>query len=1108
MNLATVVKRSLRYYWRTDLGVLLAAGVATAVLVGALVVGDSVRYTLRAQGIERLGRTHLALATPGRVLRAALAGKIADELGAEAAPVFALRGTAERPDGKAGANSVQVLGVDRRFRRLGGAGASAAFEELRADEIILNETLAEKLGAAPGEQVILRIEKPGLLSPDAPLGGAARPSLARRLKVRAIASAAQFGDFTLRADQLPPANAFVPLRWLQEQVELPGRCNAILLGGPPQPEMSVEAANAAVRRRWTLQDAELELRKLPEAGAVELRSTRVFLDPAVGAAAARARPAAQRIFTYFLNELRLGDRATPYSIVSAMEPAAGGPVPPDMRDDEVVINQWLADDLSAGPGDRIRIKYFVVGPGNRLIERTGLSHGDEGFRVRAVVPTEGTGADRELMPNFPGLAQADHCRQWAPGIPIDYGRIRRKDEDYWTRHRGAPKAFFTLAAGQRMWGNRFGDLTAVRWPAAAETGLAEAIREQLNPATAGLFFQPVRRRVLAAGRQGLDFGHLFLAMSFFLVAAAVLLTALLFALGTEHRRRQVGTLLALGLRPRQVRRMLLLEGGVLAAAGAVLGGAAGLLYTRVLLAFLATVWRSAVASAPIRFHAEPLTVLAGSAGMAAAALATIRLVLWRLGRRSARELLAGIPSGPLPPPGRKSRPAVWLAGAAVAGAAVLIATALRGKTDPAGVFFASGALLLVAALAAGHAMLASLARTSKRRRLSPGALALRNVARRPGRSLAVVGLLACGSFLVVAVGANRKDPLAGAAQRSGGTGGFALYGTSSLPIRKDLNSAAGRKAYGLGEADLPGFAAVPLRVRDGDDASCLNLNRAQTPRLLGVRPEHLASRGAFAFAEAPDEAENPWELLNADAGPDVVPAIGDQATIIWALGRHVGDTLQFIDERGRGFRVRLVAAMKNSILQGSLLISEEHFVRRFPSEAGYRAFLIDAPAGEANKVAAVLSAAPGLRDAGLQVTRADKRLAMFSTVENTYLSIFQALGGLGMLLGSVGLAVVVLRNVMERRGELALLRAVGFSRRSLRRMVLREHAALLVMGLACGVVPAVVAVLPALRSAGGHVPYASLAGTLSAILISGAAWTYLAAAIALRGPLLDALRNE
>jgi ABC-type antimicrobial peptide transport system permease subunit len=198
--------------------------------------------------------------------------------------------------------------------------------------------------------------------------------------------------------------------------------------------------------------------------------------------------------------------------------------------------------------------------------------------------------------------------------------------------------------------------------------------------------------------------------------------------------------------------------------------------------------------------------------------------------------------------------------------------------------------------------------------------------------------------------------------------------------------------------------------------------------------------------------------------------------------------------------------LANSILQGSLLISEDEFIKRFPGESGYRMFLIDAPSNNLAAVSATLSRA--LQDVGLELTPAPQRLAAFNAVQNTYLKTFQVLGGLGLLLGSAGLGVVVLRNVLERRGELALLQAVGFRRRALQWLVLSEHGGLLGLGLGIGVVAALVAILPVLLAPGAQVHYLSLAGTLAAVFVSGLGWTWLATWLALRGELLKALRNE
>ncbi|HEU0038793.1 MAG TPA: FtsX-like permease family protein, partial [Verrucomicrobiae bacterium] len=334
----------------------------------------------------------------------------------------------------------------------------------------------------------------------------------------------------------------------------------------------------------------------------------------------------------------------------------------------------------------------------------------------------------------------------------------------------------------------------------------------------------------------------------------------------------------------------------------------------------------------------------------------------------------------------------------------------------------------------------------------------------------------------------------------------------------------------LNARDLEGVSFVPFRVREGDEASCLNLNRAQKPRLLGVKAELLAGRFSFAKGAGWDSLSTRLEPgisayrgmenrlngfpqrttdetgLKPGANEIEIPAIGDANSIQWAMHKKVGDTIDYVDERGQPFKVRIVGAVANSILQGQLIIDEAEFVKRFPGESGYQMFLIDAPSNATSQVSATLSRA--MQDMGLELTPAAQRLAQFNAVQNTYLGTFQVLGGLGLLLGSVGLGIVVLRNVLERRSELAVLLAVGFRARLVERLVLIEHGALLALGLALGIAATAVAVLPALLSPAAPLPYASLALTLGTVLINGALWTWVATRAALRGDLLAALRND
>ncbi len=1105
MSFWRLAKRSLAFYWRTNLGVLLAVTVSTAVLTGALVVGDSVRHSLMIMVKDRLGATELALVSQNRFFRARLADELAGELNTTVAPVLQLRGLIANSEGTKLANRVEVLGVDERFFEIGARGDVESFWRDWSDGVVLNEPLAQRLGVGLGDEVKLRIGRPGLMPREAPLTPDSDLSAFFRPRVKAVAGKSQFGRFSLQANQVAPLNAFVPIRWLQENLGQAGQANMLLVAAGAKGSATVEKANAAITKRWRLADAGLELRKLDRQGVLELRSSRIFIDEPLADAAVEADRNAVGILTYFVNELRLGDKVTPYSIVTAMAPSAGGIsfIPDDMRDDEILINQWLADDLGAKTGDSIELTYSVVGPMRKLQEAKSS------FKVRGILPMDGPAADPNLMPDYPGLADVNNCRDWKPGITIDLNKIGGKDETYWDKYRGTPKAFVTLKAGQAMWANRYGNMTAVRYQLNSETegNIARKLLSEVDPASVGLFFQPVRQRGDKAGAESSYFGWLFLGLSMFLIVAAVVLTGLLFAFGAESRSEQVGMLLAVGFTPKLVRRLLLIEGGLVALAGAIAGTGAALLYTKAMMYALS----AAVSGSAMYFYARPITLIAGAFSAVAISLSAIWLTVRKQASRPARELLAGIAQWQFDAGGFVSRGRVGLAVAVVAAAGALLLLAFLGGGESgavAGAFFGAGVLLLTAGLALVGALLKMLAGSWKTPMLSLAGLGLRNSTRRNGRSLAVVALLACGIFLVISVNAFRQDPLAGADRRDSGTGGFALYGESAIGILHDLNSAAGRKSLGVDSGVLEGVDVVQLRVHEGDDASCFNLNRAQTPRLLGVQPSLLLNRGSFSFTAAESGADVGigWGLLNEKKAGDIVPAVGDYATIKWAMGKSLGDDVEYSDEKGRKFKVRLVGMIENSILQGSLIIAEDRFVERFPSEDGCRVFLVDAPQGKVDAVVDYLSAR--LTDFGLGLVSAKQRLAAFSEVENTYISIFQILGGLGLVLGSVGLGLVVLRNMLERRNELAMLRAVGFNKAALKRMVLYEHSGLMLGGLVCGVAAALVAAGPELRSPGSAVPYLSLALTIGAIAASGVVWIWIATVFALSGNMLDALRNE
>jgi putative ABC transport system permease protein len=1081
----TLARRSVAFYLRSHLGTLLGAAIATAVLSGALLVGDSVRGSLRDMALARIGKIDVALASGDRLFRTALADELqANVTGSRVAPALQLPATVSKPDGTARANQVQVTGVDDRFWQL----ANQSPGSLSGSDVIINERLARQLKTTVGETILLRVPRVSHLSRDAPLSPEEDATIALRLEVRAIANDDQFGRFGLAASQVPPLNAFVPLQLLQSRANATNQANLLLASG-----IDLNTAQQALRKSYQPADAQLTFRSLTN-NTVEVRSPRVFLDPPLSRAALSAGTNTSPIFTYFVNQLRLGDRTTPYSMVT-------GSTLLELADNEIAINQWLADDLQAKPGDEIAFSYYVMGLMRELIERTNT------FRLTRIVPMELPFADPTLMPDFPGMTDADNCRDWDTGFPINTEAIRDKDEAYWDQYRGSPKAFINLHTAQKLWSNRFGDLTAVRYPSADTNAIITRITASLSPEQLGFTFLPIRQQALAASSGAQDFGGLFIGFSLFLIAAALMLMLLLFRFALEQRSTELGTLLALGFRPKQVSRLLIWEGFALAVLGAILGTLLAILYAKLMLYGLSTVWSDAVAGATLKYHGSLPTLLTGFISGILVAVATIWWSLRRESKRPARELLSENSEPVNAHSGPKSRKTLLAGVALVLGGAALAGWGVaQGEQARPDLFFGAGALVLIGGIFLASAFIRSLEFSSIAERLSITGMGVRSITRRRTRSRAAIALLACGSFLIASIGAFRLDADAKSDDRSSGTGGFHLIGETSIPVVQNLNAESGRDYFGLSANQLENVQFVPFRVLEGEDASCLNLNRAQRPRLLGINATHLAERKAFTFSKTIQKSDNPWSLLDADFGPDVVPAIGDAASIQWALGKKIGDDLIYLDGAGRQFKVRIVGAVANSILQGNLVISEKNFVARFPHEAGYRMFLIDAPSNSAEKVAETLT--KSLQDVGLSVVSARERLAAFNAVQNTYLGTFQMLGGLGLILGSFGLGIILLRNVFERRSELALLLAVGFRKPSVKWLVLSEHAALLVAGLLIGIVAAAIAVLPSIIRPGAELPIAQLAITLGLVFLCGLFWTIVAAARALRLPLLAALRNE
>jgi hypothetical protein len=934
-----------------------------------------------------------------------------------------------------------------------------------AGKVFLNEPLAALLDAKAGAAIVVRVPRGSDVPADSPLGRRSGESIGRRVVVDAVLPATGLGQFALRPTLVTEPLVVLPLTVVEAMLGRADIANRILLtsAAPDSPSPGPREPSVGRSRDVDLSGVELADVGLvldASAGGLRLTSKRLILPPEVDrhAAAVLAPLGGRPSLVFLANALTVPDDAgrpteamVPYSTIAGIDSTSlplgdlrdeAGQLLPLPTGDDVIIDQWTAADLAAqgrpvAVGDRLLVTLFAPETvAGRVEEKTHT------LRVSGIAAVTGAAAARGFVPDVAGVTDEQSIADWDPPFPFDRSRVRAtpphdEDDRYWKRYGPAPKAFVQLDTARRLAGSRFGQTTAWHLPAGT-AATEETIRDQLTSALAtavraaaglpggagalGVSVEPVRAEALAAARGSTPFGGLFLGLSSFIIVAGLLLLWLLFGLLIAARRRDIGLLAALGWPPSLLAGWLLLIGGGAAAVGVAVGAALGPWWTSALLTALARSWHREVATgAADAFTLAPPAISA--VGLAAAAalafsLAAVGWGAWRAGRASPLGMLRG--------------------------------------TDGIG-----------AAAWSGRRPIRSLFD-----------LAVRGLGHAPRRTMTVAAIVALAEFLLVAVSSFTLRPPSDLNAHSSPTGGWTWLArfcadTTIDPADPDIRAGLGLTASA--EAALAACRIARLRASGGDEASCTNLYATDQPTVLGVDSGFIA-RGGFAFAAhaagpGTPAADNPWLLLeppphdfrteNAredipeDQGTArVVPAILDQATAQWALKLGgVGARFEIAADDGRRVPLEIVGLLDGSILQGSVVVSEADFLAMFPGQSGYRLAVVDAsgvPAALDPVVPAALAAA--WADAAVAVESTAARLRSLQAVQNTFLTGFQLLGGLGLLLGTAGVAAVQAQGVVERRGALSLLRAVGFGLGRVRLLLVLETLVMVGIGLVVGAI--------------------------------------------------------
>lgn len=1096
--------KSFFHYFKGNVLVALGVAISTMVLTGSLIIGDSVRHSLTQATFYRLGETTHLVSVRERYFRQEMAEEMeAQNPQLKAVPILLLEGVAVADGGQERANKVQIVGVNKDFSEISNADL---FDQLNQNEIAISENLAQQLKVTENDNLMVRIKKASLIPLNAPFISAEETSVSLRATIKKVVTKEELGRFSLKNSQTAPFNIFLSIDRLNQMMDFEGKANQILVVS----QLENKEIQKTVKACLTPEDAGLKLKNIERTGEVEISTERVFMEDEV-AKALQKLPDAEPVLTYFVNEIseystsdkRLSSgltgnqssstisnqnqlRSIPYSFVSTIASGLSG--------NGIVLNRWAADDLQATVGDSIRLEYFEIGPLRQLQIR------EASFVLQEIVPMSSSLCDPDRVPNLPGLSDAGHCREWEAGVPINLDDIRDTDEEYWEDYKGTPKAFISMDEALKLWSNRFGNYTAFRFPKTSFDSVQyfNVFAENIAPADLGMLVEPIRQQGVESAQNGTDFSGLFIGLSFFILVAAIILTALLFRLNLETRSSQIGLLAALGFQQNQIRRFYLSEGLVTALFGALLGTIISAFYTQLVFRILNTLWFDIVRTNVLEINILAATVSLGFVISVVVSLFAIFISVRQFQKKQIAELQKSLDTARNQKLEVVYSAVLWVS--LLAGLVILTWQLVLPQQDPS-MFFISGGLFLIAFLLLTRLFLL---RQQKRKRTEFGTskLARLNLTRNIRRSLTIVILFALGTFITVSTGSNKLDLFANAQNKTSGTGGFLFFAETTMPVLFDINDPAKRADEGMKQD----FNILQLRRLDGDNASCLNLNRIAQPAILGVDSEAL--NGRFSFASKIKSVEgDPWTMLEQESDDGTIPAIADQTVIQWGLMKKIGDVLLYQNEQGDTLKLKLVAGTSPSIFQGYVIISNQNFLKNYPSSSGSNLFLIDGLPESEQAIGDELQST--FRDYGWEMELAAKRLVEFYSVTNTYLSIFLALGTLGLILGTIGLAVILARTLLERKREIALMQAIGFKVNALFRILIGEYLILLVSGVLIGFATALLATLPSFLSTNTDASISTVVILVALIILNGLIWiTGLSWYSLQKKSLVTELRNE
>jgi len=263
---------------------------------------------------------------------------------------------------------------------------------------------------------------------------------------------------------------------------------------------------------------------------------------------------------------------------------------------------------------------------------------------------------------------------------------------------------------------------------------------------------------------------------------------------------------------------------------------------------------------------------------------------------------------------------------------------------------------------------------------------------------------------------------------------------------------------------LETMTSAYVTVLDYDEASSVvgflgapGPEKLEQYQLLGVSDSFLSNNG-FTLIERDERYEtdrDAWEALDEDSSYCIVDgskmAYSDDPMASDMMGVHVGGTITITDIGGQN-RTRVLTVIgimdQSFFIQGIVVM--KNVVK---NEYGGVDSIMLVELGDGEDAEAVAKAFEvSYLELGLQTTDLVGLISGLMSFMTNFFYLFQGFLGIGLLIGIAGIGIISYRNVIERRQQIGMLRAIGFKKSMIAKSFLIETSFVIILGIVIGVV--------------------------------------------------------